>query len=462
MTTVGLRRAISVISPALALVFSATLVGTASAQGNGGNASSSSAPRAVSLGCGAIVKHSITLANNIGPCQSDGLVVDGNNITVDLGGHTITGSHQGCPGSACSPAPQQVGIDLNNVAGDTVDNGTVQYFDGGVLLQGGSGNTVTGIYAHDNINRDLLTNTATTDQTSCDYGDGIVAFSSSGNLIESNSTVHNGPFSGIALVGIMTSTGSFAPVDHNTVQSNQTMDNYVPDQTPNGGGTLCGSAAGQISGGMATGRQVQDMGIRIEGPDAAYNTVQSNQVSQNGLDGIAVFAYFCNLTGTMQEPANHDNTIANNAVSGTGDLAVQAASGASDSSANGIAILSEGNSGVDCTAYSNTITGNTSDGNFQDGIYVGALPSPPGHPQATTVSNNVADNNSLDGVGVQSAQAGPVPSAGMYNVFTGNVAHSNVEFDGADYNLNPPCGTDTWQSNQFTTVNQPCVGSIGG
>jgi hypothetical protein len=453
------RRALATAS-VTGLLMGSALAGTAQAQG-AGQSQGKGPGQGVTLACGTTVTHSVKLGADIGPCMTtDGLIVTGSNITVNLNGHTITGSHQNCPGSACAAytGGEQVGIFLEGASGDTVMNGTVAYFDGGVVVEGGAGNTVRGIDAHDNINSNVLTNIALSAQNDCFYGDGIAVFSSNNNSILDNTAVHNGPYDGIAVVGIMVS-GKFGPADNNLIQNNTSMNNYVADQTTSGGGTQCGGSKNAIYSGMGQGRQVQDMGIRIEGPGAAYNTVKENQVANNGLEGIAVFDYFCNLNDVMKngvaghEPPNHNNTIADNTVSGTGNATVQAASGQVDPSANGIAILSEGNPGVNCTAYDNTIAHNTSVGNFQDGIFVGGMPSAPGHPQDTTVVNNVVNDNTVDGLGVQSGAVG--------NVLTGNAGHGNGEFDGADYNFNPSCGTDTWNRNRFTTVNQPCVANGG-
>jgi len=218
------------------------------------------------LACGATIAQNTTLTHDLGPCPGDGLVVTSSNITVNLAGHTITGSHQ----VTSTPASEQVGIHLEKASNVTVENGTVQYFDGGVAVEGGSANTVRAIFAHDNINRDLLANVDPSQQPLCNYGDGILTDNSDNNRIEGNRAVHNGPFSGIALLD----TSSF-----NSVIDNQATNNYVVDQTPNGGGTLCGSSAGTITGGMGSGRTVQDMGIRIEGAGATYNKVEANQVT---------------------------------------------------------------------------------------------------------------------------------------------------------------------------------------
>jgi len=47
---------------------------------------------------------------------------------------------------------------------------------------------------------------------------------------------------------------------------------------------------------------------------------------------------------------------------------------------------------------------------------------------------------------------------------SGNSAHDNGGFDGFDANVEPGCGSNVWEDNDFGTVNQPCVqgGGAGG
>jgi hypothetical protein len=52
--------------------------------------------KAVALTCGQTITQSTRLANDLGPCPGDGLVIGADNITLDLGGHSIT---------AANPAP---------------------------------------------------------------------------------------------------------------------------------------------------------------------------------------------------------------------------------------------------------------------------------------------------------------------------------------------------------------------
>jgi hypothetical protein len=42
--------------------------------------------------CGDTITHSVTLTADLGPCPGDGLIVGADGITIDLGGHTLTGS----------------------------------------------------------------------------------------------------------------------------------------------------------------------------------------------------------------------------------------------------------------------------------------------------------------------------------------------------------------------------------
>ena len=266
------------------------LAPVASAQG-AGNAGQGHGP--ATLACGTTIYQDTTLANNVGPCQGDGVILGASNISLNLNGHTITGSHD--PALSPLSSTEQVGVLVNNESNDTVFNGTVDYFDAGVAINGGSANTVRGIYAHDNISRDVLVaggvdshTNVSTDQTTCNYGDGITTFSSNNNLIEGNTVVHNGPFSGISLV---------RSSNNNVVQGNRAALNDVVNLTTTHQGTLCGAGALTTNSGtgatgpMASGRPVQDIGIRVEGPGATNNTVQGNQVTDSALYGISIHAY---------------------------------------------------------------------------------------------------------------------------------------------------------------------------
>ena len=212
------------------------------------------------IGCGSVITTSTTLAGNVGPCsRNNGLVVGADGVTLDLNGFGVLGR--------ANKTGEGAGILIRDRTGVTVRNGRVVDFDAGVAIVGGSANTIENLLAKDNI--------GTTKRG--DFGDGIVMLNSSGNRILGNDVVHNGPFSGISLVGVST---------NNHLEGNVITDNNVGNQA--------------------------DDGIRIEGPGARENVVRSNTVAGSGLDGIAVFSN----AGTG--PQNDANLIEGNTVTGNG------------------------------------------------------------------------------------------------------------------------------------------------
>ena len=232
------------LAPVVALVpllLGTTLVGTAAA---------------AHVACGQTITQSTTLDSDVGPC-ANGIIVTANNITLDLGGRTVRGNDQSGDG---------VGILLRNVTGVTVRNGRVILFDAGVVIQGGSNNTITNISAQENRGT-----------FATDFGDGIAVFDSSNNTIRRNKVQHNGPFSGISLVNNS---------DNNLVDANTVQGNNID---------------------FPTG-PMQDIGIRVEGPGVNNNTVSNNKVEGSGLDGIQVFPF----------GANTGNTVRSNTLRGNG------------------------------------------------------------------------------------------------------------------------------------------------
>lgn len=119
-----------------------------------------------------------TLQAELSCGRGPGLVVEVDGVTVDLGGHAVSGD----PGSGAG----EPGIVLRGVSGVTVRNGTVQGFAAGVVIEGGSGNVLEGLTVQDNIG-----------SPDGELGDGIVVNGSRGNRIAGNLVRRNGPFSGI-------------------------------------------------------------------------------------------------------------------------------------------------------------------------------------------------------------------------------------------------------------------------
>jgi parallel beta-helix repeat protein len=311
------------------------------------------------------VEEDTTLTADVRCARGPAFVVTADDVVLDLGGHAVSG--EGDAGAA-GPA-----IVLQGVRGATVRNGTVQRFDAGVVIDGGSANVVEDLVIEDNIG-----------SPDGEFGDGIVINGSSDNTVRANVVRRNGPFSGISL-------GRGA-------QGNQLVGNTVADNNmlhvgdPNAG--------------------AQAMGIRVEGPAANGNRIVGNTVTGSGGDGIVVLSTcddFDTEPPCAGTPPNEQNEIAENTVSGNG------------TSGRG------------------------------SGIRIFAMPVPIA-PVENTVRDNVADDNAFYGIAID---AGPLGSKG--NTALRNRAHGNREFDGSDGRLMPPCGPNTWEGNEFGTVNQPCV-----
>lgn len=440
-----LRRGAATV-PAMALLFTGVaMVSTADAATN-----------AVTT-CGTVITApgTYTLKNDIGPCPGDGVDIRSSGVTLKLAGHTITGSD-----TTNNTTDQQVGVNLMGVSGVTVTGpGTITNFDAGVAINGGSGNKVQNLSVRDNIAHVLFTggvNPQNPVDTPCDFGDGITVDNSSSNVISGNTASHNGPFSGIALVD-----NSDSNIVRNNTVTNNTVPNILgPNAGPNAGSPgPCGPFG---ASGPGVGRPDQNIGIRIEGPGANHNVIQDNKVTDNLLEGIAIFDNICGTSpgngGPPPTPANDDNLILSNTVLHNGFTDVQRTP-----PTDGIAILQQGPGGIVCVPSGNLIKGNTSSSNARDGIFLAGRGSHDNTVTGNTVKNNVQDGIAVSGPSGGRRNGNPVTLPGsINNTLTNNVGRGNGRFDGADFNLTPPCDNNTWAANKFTTVNQPCVADNGG
>jgi parallel beta-helix repeat protein len=89
-----------------------------------------------SLSCGQVITTSVKLSANL-DCASDGLLVQGDNIVIDLNGHTIQG-----PG----PSASKIGISV--AANDGVQitgSGTITGFQAGVLASGARDTVISNV-----------------------------------------------------------------------------------------------------------------------------------------------------------------------------------------------------------------------------------------------------------------------------------------------------------------------------
>ena len=406
--------------------------------------------------CGDVITEDTTLTGDVGPCPGEGLIVAADGITLDLGGHTVAGDPAARVDQPVGPQGRdRPGILLRQVSGVTVTGGTVTGFDAGVVIAAGGDNTVRHVTAEDNVNYRLVTgrdarpgDVDPEQGPFCWFGDGITAFNSGGNLIERNTLVGNGPFSGVSLVG---------NADDNVVSNNRVSDNDRLNETPDGDVTICGGLGQAQNQPMTAGRHVQDIGVRIEGPGADRNLVEGNEVKRSGLAGIMVHGHNADVA-----PANGHNTLRKNRISGTGTVGVGL-----DRQLHGI-LLHHSGAGVVNAPHSTLVEGNTSSRNYGGGIFLDSR----GGMHSTVVRNNVVNHNGLDGLHV----AGPGDPGGPPNALLHNRGHGNGEraeevnegpdpnanyagTDGAD--MSDGCVRNIWSRNRFGTVNQPCVAANG-
>ena len=271
---------------------------------------SSTAAGAAQLTCGQVITQSTTLDADVGPCPDNGIVLGADNITLDLGGHTIFGTAGSGDGA---------GVLLDHRQGVTVRGGTVTQFDGGVVILGGGSNTVSNIHAAHNVGASEGHPPA----ESTDYGDAIPVQASSNNAILANTTEDNGPFSGIGVIMGDSDHPSMppGPSTFNLVQGNTVVDN-----------TAC-----------RVGPFCDNDGIRLE-PGVTDNRVIANTVTGNGLDGISLFG---NTTR---------NVVQGNSVNANGFLG---------------AVPGDG---IRVFGFGNTIQGNSASGNAAAGVSVARRP----------------------------------------------------------------------------------------
>jgi hypothetical protein len=335
---------------------------------------------AATVSCGQTITQNTVLDADVGPCPptlAHGIVVGADNITLDLNGHRVLGT----PGRINDGA----GVYLLRRTGVTVKNGSVRDFDCGVAIEGGSGNTVTGILARDNI--------GAVGASRC--GEGVAILSSQNNRIAGNELVHNGPFGGVGVYTAVNSehTRTTTGVSRgNVIGSNQIVDNNLPRST-----------------------DINDSdGVRIE-TQSVFNVVTNNSITGSGLDGISFFSFA------------PDNTAMYNTIQNNGFLNPFRRRG------DGIRVFG----GADrSTIVGNRITGNAANGIILHGVF--DTPSGP-RPPATngTVTNNFAvGNNRLPPI-EQSQLGGPT-----WDLNDGNPGCDNNTWRGNVYRTaNPACTT---------------------
>ncbi len=451
--------------------------------------------------CGAVITSNTTLTADVGPCASgNGLTVRGSNFTLNLNGHRVFSNE---------PLPRNIGVDsdgifipadvvgvkLVNATGVTVSNGTIDHFNAGVSIEGGSGNTVTNVTSQFNqgpcIGEDFSSFAVG------EYGDGIVVFGSPNNRLVKNTLRNNGPFSGIALVAntafITTAVAPFP--SGNIITGNLVEDNNT-----------C----------------FADIGIRVEGPGASNTKVTNNVVRRSFQEGITVNPVnvidfrplfqnppACQNRGfpspTLPQcpiqnplnPTNDNNIISNNTVeaNGFGGAAGNAGPNVpnrlSPQAATGINLLAFCGYGARSTATGNVVQANLVTGNAGDGIGVGGCPlgqNPANGTFPGFTNTKIIGNTSVNNNGARCGTLPPTPGCGSRpttarfdlhdstNEFTCPSTNATNQAICASRGFAPPpatptpfvgtrqtqpggmaCDANLWIGNKYGTAFPPCT-----
>src|SRR5437667_12460591 len=98
--------------------------------------------------CAMRVSESFTLANDMN-CTGDGVVIVSDNITVDLGGHTLTGPGMG-PQTWPLPQLDSVGVRVAGRSGITIRNGKTVAFSTGIYFVDTTASTIDNVTTQHN------------------------------------------------------------------------------------------------------------------------------------------------------------------------------------------------------------------------------------------------------------------------------------------------------------------------
>lgn len=234
--------------------------------------------------CGETIEESILVANSIFGCDEHGLIINGSNLTLDLGGNFIAGN-----GSTMDDIPMvaEAGIRCVGVCTNvTIRNGSVSSFEVGIVIGAtgsnvdlkeiqstqnqtgfhisGAGTVMTGNVAALNTGDGFVTTFGghtLTGNTSSDNGSNGFAITDGGNSIKSNRALDNSS-DGFSVIGA-----------NNTLRSNQAHRNST--------GFDVGNAGNKLSNNVAT-----DSGFDGFNINTSNGTLKSDRAIGNGRDGF--------------------------------------------------------------------------------------------------------------------------------------------------------------------------------
>lgn len=243
--------------------------------------------------CGDLIRQDTTLDSNLN-CQGRGLYVLGN-VTLDLGGHTITG-----PGQYSSPIYLYEGVVTSGGFTTTIENGTIRDFDEGVSSDASHGifRNLRIIDNHDGLDGsgwlEISNNSFSGNAGSIGANTGIGFGFTAPIVIENNTVTHTIGNPGISVNGF--AQGTYGHDDPISIRGNT-----VTDTQGDSGIDALGSGQISIERNVVTQTHSGGPGIEIRSsfpyPDTGQFLVTNNQVDHNVKDGINSAVSAINLTG---------------------------------------------------------------------------------------------------------------------------------------------------------------------
>lgn len=247
------------------------------------------------VGCGSLITTDTTLDSDIGPCVGDGLIVAADDITLDLGGHTVSGTGTGA------------GVRVARHTSVEVTDGVIDGFHTGLVLDEADGNHIWSLTLRDNIRQGITVagsdaNVIEKNSLIDNDGDAIRLGLSDGNVVRKNVAVGN-------VFGIGVADGS----DGNLVEKNSVSATDVFAIA-----VFSNSMNNRLEKNVVLGTRLGD-GI-IVAADSSGTQITRNVANDNADDGIDV-----------DNPAT---TVTQNTANDNADLGIEAVPGTTDGGGN--------------------------------------------------------------------------------------------------------------------------------
>ena len=103
-------------------------------------------PLAISPSCGQVITQNVVLTSNLNCAETDGLILNANDIVIDLNGHAISGPDVGSQ----EKTSNKVGIMAPNVNNIVIKDGTIKGFQAGILMTGSQNVEIMGVISQEN------------------------------------------------------------------------------------------------------------------------------------------------------------------------------------------------------------------------------------------------------------------------------------------------------------------------